>query len=106
MSNETRAFAKRFAPRMKGTIPNMLQVGDYTAVNHTLKAVAAMGVPAAKASGRALIPRMKAVPVEDDVYGKLYICADGWVMNPMPLFQVKSPAESRHPGTITNLFAP
>lgn len=97
MNDKTRAFAKRFARRMKDTMPNMMQAGDYSAVNHTLKAMAAMGVSAAKASGKALIAKMKAMPIDDDVYGKLHIRADGRVMNPMYLFQVKSPAESKHP---------
>jgi hypothetical protein len=75
----------------------MLQAGDYSAITHTLKAMHAVGVPQAKASGKALIAQMKAMPVEDEAYGKGSIRADGRVMNPMYLFQVKAPEESRYP---------
>jgi branched-chain amino acid transport system substrate-binding protein len=97
LNDRTRAFAKRYAPRMGGNMPNMLQAGDFSAITHTLKAMQAMGVAKAKASGKALIAQMKAMPVEDEAYGKGWIRADGRVMNPMYLFQVKSPTESRYP---------
>lgn len=97
MNDRTRAFAKRYAPRMNGKMPNMLQAGDFSAITHTLKAMQAMGLPAARASGRALIAQMKAMPVQDEAYGDGSIRADGRVMNPMYLFQVKAPEESRYP---------
>ncbi len=97
MNDKSRAFAKRFAPRVGGRMPNMLQAGDYSAIGHALKAYAALGVDKAKASGKAMIAQMKAMPVEDDIYGKVSIRADGRLMNPMHLFQVKSPAESKYP---------
>jgi len=97
LNDQTRAFAKRYAPRMHGKMPNMIQAGDYSAVTHALKAMQAMGVTQAKASGKAMIAQMKAMPVEDEAYGKLSIRADGRLLNPMHLFQVKSPEESRYP---------
>lgn len=97
LNDQTRAFAKRYAPLMGGKMPNMLQAGDYSAVTHTLKAIQAMGLEKARASGRALIAQMKAMPVEDDAYGKGSIRADGRKLNPMYLFQVKSPEESHYP---------
>jgi branched-chain amino acid transport system substrate-binding protein len=97
MNDRTRAFSKRYAPRMHGKMPNMLQAGDFSAITHTLKAMQALGLPAAKTNGRALIAKMKAMPLEDDAYGKGLIRADGRVMNPMYLFQVKTPEESRYP---------
>jgi branched-chain amino acid transport system substrate-binding protein len=97
LDEHTRAFAKRYAPRMGGKMPNMLQAGDYSAITHTLKAMQAMGVVRAKASGRALIAQMKAMPVEDAAYGKASIRPDGRLLNPMYLFQVKAPGESRYP---------
>ena len=97
LNDRTRAFAKRYAPRMSGKMPNMLQAGDFSAIIHTLKAMQAMGVDRAKASGKALIAQMKAMPVEDEAYGRGSIRADGRVMNPMYLFQVKSPEESHYP---------
>jgi branched-chain amino acid transport system substrate-binding protein len=78
-------------------MPNMIQAGDYSAVTHYLKAVAALGAERAKGSGRAVIEQMKAMPVEDSVYGRGSVRADGRKLNPMYLFQVKSPGESRYP---------
>ncbi|MBE7158614.1 MAG: ABC transporter substrate-binding protein, partial [Rhodospirillales bacterium] len=97
LDEKSRAFAKRFAPRMNGRMPNMFHAGDYSAVNHTLKAIAALGVAESRASGKALIAKMKDMPVEDDIFGRLSIRADGRLMNPMHLFQVKTPQESRYP---------
>ncbi|MBN9563359.1 MAG: ABC transporter substrate-binding protein [Alphaproteobacteria bacterium] len=97
MNDGSRAFAKRYGARMDGKMPNMIQAGDYSAVTHYLKAVAALGADRAKGSGRAVIEQMKAMPVEDSVYGKGSIRADGRKLNPMYLFQVKSPGESRYP---------
>jgi branched-chain amino acid transport system substrate-binding protein len=97
MNEQTRAFAKRYGARMAGRMPNMLQAGDYSAITHTLKAVQAIGLDRARASGRALIAQMKAMPVEDVAYGEGTIRADGRKLNPMYLFQVKSPAESHYP---------
>jgi branched-chain amino acid transport system substrate-binding protein len=97
LDDNTRAFAKRYAPRMNGKMPNMLQAGDFSAITHTLKAMQAMGLPQAKASGKALIAQMKAMPVEDEAFGKSSIRADGRLLNPMYLFQVKSPEESHYP---------
>ena len=97
LDEQTRAFAKRYAPRMNGKMPNMLQAGDYSAITHTLKAMQAIGVDKARASGRALIAQMKAMPVEDEAFGSCTLRADGRLMHPMYLFQVKAPEESRYP---------
>jgi len=97
LNDQSRAFGKRFAERMNSRMPNMLQAGDYSAINHTLKAMKALGVAEAKASGQAMIAKMKDIPVEDDIYGKVSIRADGRLMNPMHLFQVKAPEDSKYP---------
>ncbi|MFN8882676.1 MAG: ABC transporter permease, partial [Alphaproteobacteria bacterium] len=54
-----------------------------------------MGVAAAKADGAAAVARMKAIPTEDDCFGKGTIRADGRKLHPAYLFEVKTPAESR-----------
>jgi branched-chain amino acid transport system substrate-binding protein len=97
LDERSRAFAKRYAPRMNGKMPNMLQAGDYSAITHTLKAMQAMGVTQAKASGAALIAQMKTMPVEDEAFGTCTLRADGRLMHPMYLFQVKPPEDSRYP---------
>ncbi len=98
MNDRTRAFTARVKPRLNnGQVPNMVTAGNYSGVLHYLKAVADLGVPAAKASGLDVINRMKAMPTEDDAFGTGTIRADGRRIVPSYLFEVKAPAESRGP---------
>ncbi len=91
----TRAFTRR-AHQLAGAVPVcMNHAGDYSAALHYLKAVAAMGVPAAKASGAEVVARMKAMPTDDDAFGAGSIRADGRKLHPAHLFEVKAPGESR-----------
>ncbi|MEN0077051.1 MAG: ABC transporter substrate-binding protein, partial [Paracraurococcus sp.] len=69
----------------------------YGVVLHYLKAVADLGVAAAKADGAATVARMKAMPTDDDAFGPGSIRADGRKLHPAYLVEVKSPAESRGP---------
>ena len=55
-----------------------------------------MCVAAAKSDGAAAVARMKAIPTEDDCFGKSTIRADGRKLHPAYLFEVKTPAESKH----------
>jgi branched-chain amino acid transport system substrate-binding protein len=93
----TRAFARRLAPLAGGAMPNMVQAGDYSATLHYLKAVRAVGAERAKASGRSVVEAMKALPTDDPLFGPGSVRADGRKLNPMHLFQVKAPEESRYP---------
>jgi branched-chain amino acid transport system substrate-binding protein len=97
MNDGTRAYGRRFAQRMGGAMPSMIQAGDYSATTHYLKTVAALGPAAAKASGRAAIAHMKATPTDDPLFGQGTIRADGRKLHPMYLFEVKSPADSKYP---------
>jgi branched-chain amino acid transport system substrate-binding protein len=74
----------------------MAQAGDYSATLHYLKAVAELGAGPSKASGRAVVERMKAMPTQDDAFGRGTIRADGRKLHPAYLFEVKTPAESKH----------
>ncbi len=96
MNDDTRAFGKRFGAQMGGWMPSMIQAGDYSAINHYLKIVAAMGVDQA-ANGRAVVARMKSVPSEDSLFGKCITREDGRRLSPTYLFQVKSPQQSKYP---------
>ncbi len=97
LNDRTRAFTRRVLPRTPNNYPNMIHAGCYSATLHFLKAVADMGVPAAKASGTELVNRMKAMPSEDDAFGTGTIRPDGRRIIPSFLFEVKSPAESKGP---------
>jgi len=94
LNDRTRAFTKRFLPLSPNNYPNMIHAGNYSATLHFLKAIAEMGVPAAKASGTAIAERMKAKPVEDDCF-QGSIRKDGRGMFTSYLFEVKKPAESK-----------
>ncbi|MFL5332988.1 MAG: ABC transporter substrate-binding protein [Geminicoccaceae bacterium] len=94
LNDRTRAFMDRVRPKTPNQWPNMVQAGDYAAVLHYLKAVADMGVAAAKADGRAAVARMKAMPTDDDCFGKGSIREDGRTLHPSYLFEVKKPSES------------
>lgn len=101
LNDRTRAFYERVAPRLdEGVFPNMSQAGDYAGVLHYLKAVKALGVPAAKASGRAVIDMMKELPTDDDAFGEGLIRPDGRKIHPAYLFEVKAPEQSTQRGDI------
>ena len=94
LNDRTRAFASRLRPRTAGVMPGMGQANCYSSTLHYLKTVADMGMATAVIDGKATTWRMKAIPTDDDAYGKCVIRADGRVMFPTYLFEVKSPGES------------
>lgn len=95
LNEGTRAYGKRYSARVNGWMPSMVQAGDYAANAHCLKAIAALGVDQTR-SGRAIVQQMKAMPTDDTLFGKGTVRADGRVLHPMYLFQVKSPSESHY----------
>ncbi len=104
LDDGTRAFARRFAARMTGQpMPNSAQAGQYSAVTHYLKAVAAMGVERAHASGRAVIAEMRAIPVVDPIFHQSTIRVDGRVIHDIYLFEAKPPKLVREPWDLVQL---
>jgi len=97
LNARTRAFLKRVLPKTPNNYPSMGHAGCYSGSLHWLKAVTTMGVANSKKSGAAVVDQMKKMPTDDDAFGKRSIRADGRFMCPAYLFQVKSPAESKHP---------
>ncbi len=97
LNDRTRAFTKRILPSTPKNYPNMDHAGCYAGSLHFMKALNSIGPAAAKASGRAIIDAMKALPTDDDCFGKGSIRADGRGMFNSYLFQVKKPAESKGP---------
>jgi len=92
LNDETRAFSKRFMAR-HGTPPNYIQMNDYSAVTHYLKAVKAAGTD----ETGAVVKKMRDTPINDMVTQNGHIRADGRVMRDSWLVQVKSPEESKGP---------
>lgn len=106
LNDRTRAFTNRVKPKLAaGAFPNMSQAGDYSGVLHYLKAVKALGVERAKASGRAVVQQMKAMPTDDDCFGTGSIRVDGRKIHPAYLFTVKSPQESKGAGDVYKLVS-
>jgi len=103
LNDLTRAFARRMKGKM-ALYPNMVNAGSYAATLHYLKAIADLG-PAWARDGKAVIARMKAMPTEDDCFGKGRIREDGLLMIPSYLFEVKAPAESKGPWDYYKLLA-
>jgi branched-chain amino acid transport system substrate-binding protein len=92
MTDETRAFAKRFAEATDGQILNEAKAATYSAVTHYLKAVAATGTD----EGDAVTRQMKSTPINDFEMKNVSIRADGQVMRPLYVARIKTPAESKY----------
>jgi branched-chain amino acid transport system substrate-binding protein len=97
LNDRTRAFTNRVKPKTPDNWPNMIHAGCYSATLHYLKVVHDMGAAEAKKDGVATVNRMKAMPVEDDCFGKTKIREDGRNLTPAYLFEVKKPSESKGP---------
>ena len=98
MNEKTRAFTRRVIQRTPTNYPNMIHAGCYSGTLHFLKAVADMGVAAAKSGGGTeIINRMKAMPTDDEAFGPGTIRVDGRRLIPSYLFEVKKPEESKGP---------
>ena len=96
LNDRTRSFNDRVKGKTpNGIYPNMTQAGDYAVTFHYLKAVADMGVAAAKADGRSVVERMKAMPTDDDCFGPGRIREDGRTLHPVYLLEAKKPSESK-----------
>ncbi len=104
LNDGTRAWTKRWDKERNaaGKLPSMNMAGVYSGTLHYLKAVAALK---SAADGKAVVAEMKKLPAEDSVYGKSVVRADGRVLHPAYLFEVKKPEESKYPGDLYKLRA-
>jgi branched-chain amino acid transport system substrate-binding protein len=91
-TDETRAWSEKFYARRKA-MPTMTQAGVYSAVRHYLRAVAA----AQTDEGKAVMAKMKELPVQDMFSANGKVREDGLMLHDMYLVEVKSPAESKGP---------
>jgi branched-chain amino acid transport system substrate-binding protein len=104
LNDETRGFSKRFSERMKTHAePTMIQAGVYSSVLNYLRTLEAMG--GNPHDGAKVVAKMKEMPTDDPIFGKGSIRADGRVIHPMYLFEVKAPAESKYPWDYYKLIA-
>ena len=88
----TRTWSRRFFERI-GKMPNSLQAGAYSSTTHYLQAVAKTGTDA---SGP-VMQAMRDAPIDDFFAHGGRIRPDGLMVHEMPLFRVKTPAESHYP---------
>ncbi|PWE28957.1 ABC transporter permease [Pararhodobacter marinus] len=88
--DETRALTERYNAAFDGRYPNESQLVTYSAVNHYLTALEAIGTD----EGVAVMDQMRATPVNDPIMQDVSIREDGVVMHPMLMVQVKTPEES------------
>ena len=95
MSDNNRAWTKRWQVERPGKFPGMIHAGVYSSVLHYLKAVEALK---SDADGKAVAAKMKEMPTDDRLFGKGVVRADGRKVHDMYLFEVKKPAESKYPG--------
>lgn len=105
LNERTRAFNDRIRPKSPTLWPNMANAGLYSSTLHYLKAVADMDLSQAKNDGAAVIARMKAMPTDDDAFGRGRIREDGRKVHPAYLMEAKSPSESTGPYDVFKLIA-
>src|SRR6266446_5360046 len=96
MNDQTRAFSKRFAARMKNSAPpTMVQAGVYSGLLHYFKALDALG--GNPHDGVKVVDKMKSIPTDDPLFGKGEIEPNGRTIHSAYLFEVKKPSESKGP---------
>ncbi|MGB9368879.1 MAG: ABC transporter substrate-binding protein [Xanthobacteraceae bacterium] len=103
-NDANRAWSKKWQAERGGSgkFPTMVQAGVYAGVTHYLKAVAALK---SGADGKAVVAKMKELPTDDPLFGKGTIRADGRKIHDAFLYEVKKPADSKHPGDFYNVRA-
>jgi branched-chain amino acid transport system substrate-binding protein len=92
LSDETRAFAKRYFEQMKAE-PGMDQAGAYSATMTYLKAVKNVGTT----DPEAVMAELKRTKINDQFATGGYVRADGVMVHKVYVMQVKTPQESRYP---------
>jgi branched-chain amino acid transport system substrate-binding protein len=97
LNDASRAWTKRWHQERGATnkYPAMNHAGVYAGILHYLKAVAALK---SAADGKTVVAQMKKMPTDDPLFGKGAVRADGRVIHPAYLFEVKKPEESKYPG--------
>ncbi|MFT6914693.1 MAG: branched-chain amino acid transport system substrate-binding protein [Motiliproteus sp.] len=96
MDDLTRAWSKRYMARMDGKIPAMPHAGAYSSTMHYLKAVEAAGTDESKA----VMAKMKEMPVEDFFSRNGYLRKDGRMVHDMLQVRIKTAAERDGPNDI------
>jgi branched-chain amino acid transport system substrate-binding protein len=96
---QTRVWSKRFFAR-HGRMPTMAQASAYSAIRHYIGAIATAGTDEA----RAVMARMREMPVNDFYARNGRLREDGRLVHDMYFAQVKKPSESTGPWDYFNLL--
>ena len=89
-NDATREWSNRFM-EAHGAMPSMIQAGVYSSTMAYLAAVETLG---SAEDGKAVVDQMKTMDIDDPLFGKVNIRADGRAIHDMYLFEVKTPEES------------
>lgn len=89
-NDSTREWSKRFMDK-HGAQPTMVQAGVYSGTMAYLEAVEALG---SADDGKAIVAKIKEQDIDDPLFGKVTVRADGRAIHDMYLFEVKTPEES------------
>ena len=96
MDDQTREWSKRYMERMGGKIPAMPHAGAYSSTMHYLKAVEAAGTDESKA----VMAKMKEMPVEDFFSRNGYLRKDGRMVHDMLQVRIKNSDERKNDNDI------
>lgn len=89
-NDATRAWSRRFAARMGGRMPTANQAGVYSSVLAYLRAVRATGT----IEGTAIMAHLQGAPIDDALFGRVMLRADGRAVHAMHVYRVKRPDQS------------
>ena len=100
MDDGTRNLAKRFAARMNGRVPGMIQAGVYSSALQYTRAVAKAG----SKDPAAVLKVLHAADIEDDFAHHGRLRADNLMVHDMYLAQVKAPDKSAQPADVYDIL--
>jgi branched-chain amino acid transport system substrate-binding protein len=95
--DRTRAFSNRMKTKFPSARPTMVHAGVYSSTLHWLKVAGQAGAEAMKGSGTEVVEKLKALPTDDDCFGKGVIRIDGRKLHPSYLWKIKKPSDSKGP---------
>ena len=101
LNESTRSWSRRFAALSGGRMPTMNHAGVYSETLAYLRAATAVN----SISGRVVVMKMAAGPIDDPLFGPTTIRPDGRAIHAMYLFRVKRPQDSKGPYDLYDLVA-
>lgn len=91
LDDASRAWSARFSERQHGQSPTAFHAGVYSSLLAYLNAAAAAG----SNDAQAVIRKLKEKPIDDALFGRVVVRADGRAIHNMYIFKVKGPKASK-----------